>query len=193
VHDAESNNIWRAEQPCRGNIGQPWRIVEGSRGRNQGNVRHSNYYSAAGISKTSRGLGLVVRSEWFSGRARAFSAAGSSWAGSCKSLRNGRRDKEQRHAGTVGLSLCFSSSLPFRYRHNIHHEYSCVPAHPVSRLAQQLQPHTQCQAPIDIESGLPRARHVCFVTRCNSLALSNPPDSRRKVSVLDAPSQQRHF
>jgi hypothetical protein len=133
-------------------------------------------------------LVLVVGSEWFSGRARAFSAAGSSWAGSCKSLRNGRRDKEQRHAGTVQLSLCFSSSLPFRYRHNIHHEYSCVPAHRVLRLAQQLQPHTQSQAPIHFESGLSPGTS-CLL--CDALEFSRPFASHSLVAKC--PSWTHHL
>jgi hypothetical protein len=64
----------------------------------------------------------------------------------------------------LSLSLLLLSSLPFPSCHDVHHEYSCVPAHPVSILALQLQPHSQFTAADTFQSRLPLSpgRHVMF-------------------------------
>jgi hypothetical protein len=72
----------------------------------------------------------------------------------------------------LSLSLLLLSSLLLRSRHDIHHEYSCVPAHPVLILAPQLQPHTQFTAADTFQSRLLSPGTSCLL--CDALEFSRP-------------------
>lgn len=150
-------------------------------------------HSATSISKTSMVSGrLVARSEWFSDRARAFSAAGSSWAGSCKSLRDASRDKEERHVGTVQLSLLLivvsfiSSSTQHSSR-----VFLCARTSSFATRTASVASDAATGAdstPIKTSPGT-----SCLL--CDALEFSRPFEATlsSQSSFRDAPSSPRHF
>jgi hypothetical protein len=166
---------------------------------NQGNVRHNIPHSATVISKTSMVKLVLLSDQSGSAVVHGHFRQGSSWAGSCKSLRNASRDKEQRHVGNGRPESVFASplvsSISFLSRRPSRVFLCASTSSFDTRTAAAASFAVYSRRHISIKtSTFPRqARHVCFVTRCNSLALFETITLSSQESVLDTTFPTKAF